>query len=255
MRCIKLFGVERAGVSFIKRLLEQNDQNVVVLEKELGRICDRPPKDVHSWSKNNPKLFTQDVNRLLLSLRRGEKLHPIIVIKNPYSWYKSIARYRSKRFINMEKEIKIYNEVYGFWAEFLSNSENETGIYGKGVVVRYESVLKDEEKFLKALFRFLNIPIQKELNITKELEYNYKFTEKMRAFYLSGGPYKIDTDMIDRITRLINWEVINGFYDYVPINPLTAYPFSVRDQISLGKLVHPEVTAILEKYLYKEDNK
>ena len=94
---IKMLGAERSGASFIGSTLHNNFlKKDIYLVTELGLPYDVPllgMGDIKSYPKTRYEPPTQKLMRFIRKITRGGvKLTPIVVTKNPYTWYYSIHR-------------------------------------------------------------------------------------------------------------------------------------------------------------------
>ena len=130
MKYFKVFGAERTGTMYLKAILDENIENINVFVNAFGSRHE-PPLDANgaaAWTARNKRIADKGATRLLLKVSQGWiKLNPIVIIKDPYTWYKSIKRWRIGKGIDMEGEYAMYNHVYKGCAHFIENIDK----YGK----------------------------------------------------------------------------------------------------------------------------
>ena len=235
---IKPFGVERSGANFAGELIKQNFNNrrVIVLNEALGNTYGAPilhKDDIKKWLKSCFKPTPQIV-RVCKGLYNGDiKLTPLIIIKNPYSWSRSIYRWRRTRYLDYEYEFDIYNVSYKIYHAIITYPE-EFDLYTKGFVFKYEDIIKNYSGWINIIASLLGINHNRKLKVP---EYNlaYKFTDKDKKYYLDGEPFGLSEIEINNITKLVNWELICNYYGYRPIDPRDYFDLSRQ---GLAKLTY-----------------
>jgi len=235
---IKLFGVERSGANFVAELVKQNfdKRRVIVLNNMLGKPYNAPilhTSDIKKWLKTCVKPTPQIVRICRDLCNKKITLIPIIITKNPYSWAKSIYRWRRTRYLNYEYEFDLYNVNHKIYHAIINHPE-EFELYDKGFIFKYEDIIKNYKLWINTVSNLLGINHNKKLNIP---EYNlaYKFTEKDRQYYLNGEPFGLSEVEINKITLLTNWSLITNCYNYKPIDPRDYYELSRQ---GLAKLTY-----------------
>ena len=226
---IQIFGIQRSGTTYTTNLIHMNGENVIVStdnkhgnSKDVDFIEDQLRKRL----ENNEVYKTNKIfrERLLCKIRDlfelDKKMHPLIIIKNPYSWYQFISRWRllHKNSFHMEVWYERYNKVYKSWKELLENPRKP---YGKGMIVGYENLLRSPSDFIYTLRNNFGVKLKDEIKITDRIaSINSKFesepkifTEERRQFYLQDGDFGLSKKLIKQITKLIDWELME-FYGY-----------------------------------------
>ena len=123
---VSIKGLERSGTGFIFELLEKN-----LLSTEMGQT-----------KKHNH--YASDVDSPI-----------VLCVKNPYSWWVSFRDFgQTGRLVENTRDynkpadcIKLWNSFYNSW---INNKH-------KVLILRYEDVLKDEEKEIKRVANFLRV--------------------------------------------------------------------------------------------------
>jgi len=240
MKYIKIFGAERSGVGFLAELLRRNAKNATIVTDGLG-IRYKPPltlSKIKQFLKDNKFYVNKDTARIIRVLeKKSGLLIPISVIKNPYSCYKSISRFRPGHSVNLDKEFDNYNELYKSCISMLFN--NTMDGYDLFTGICYENLINNENlmKILTHLSETYDIEFKEDIEIPVEIEPTYPFTDAKRSFYLSGSPYKLDTDTMNRITLAVDWDIAHKFFNYAPLDP--------REVYSLGKVDVKRLTAYM----------
>ena len=235
---IKPFGVERSGANFAAELIKQNfdPRHVMILNDALGATHAAPilqKADIKSWLKSSHRPTPQIV-RVCRELCDGRiKLIPLVIIKNPYSWSRSIYRWRRTRYLDYEYEFDLYNVSYKIYHALLTCPE-EFEFYTRGFAFKYEDIIRNKKHWIKAISSLLGVDHNKEFRAP---EYNlaYKFTEKDRKYYLEGEPFGLSEVEINRVTKLVDWELICGYYGYKALDPRDYFELSRQ---GLAKLTY-----------------
>ena len=255
MKYFKVFGAERTATLYLKALIDKNIKSTRVFINSFGSRHSAPmtSDQMKLWIVRNRRKASLATSRLLPKMnRRQVKICPIVIIKDPYVWYKSINRWRIGRGLNVPKEYKMYMGAYTSFMNLLVNTEMYGGFYDSGMHIRYEDLLQDPEKVLTIVCDFYNIPtknLRKELIIPKKIENSNEFTEKKKQMYLSMGPYKMPMELINQITLLIDWDIIGTYYGYYPMDPRDFTELSRGGMAQLASnMWKNEIIPILSKY-------
>jgi len=227
-RYIKVFSAERTGSVFTIELLNRNIIGASCLADEFGWRHGVPQnkEQIKIWSRDNPReSATPELVRLKKDIMGGTaKILPVILIKNPYTWYKSIYRYRRGTNLDLNKEYKQYNQTYKIYMKLLGSPQMlYDGVYGNGVVVKYEDIIQDPKKSLDYIGRMLKIKIEDEIIVPKKVEGSEPLTKWMKEFYLSEGPWKLAPSLLKSIENRVNWKLMAN-YGYKPVKPEKFYP-------------------------------
>jgi hypothetical protein len=255
MKYIKMFGTERSGLGFLAELLRLNARDITIVTDGLG-LRYKPPLalgGMKQFLRDNKFHIVKDTARIVRLLEnKKDDLIPIVVIKNPYTWYKSISRFRPGHSVNLDKEFQIYNELYKSCINKLH--DNKLSGYGLPIFIKYETLLDNSNlmDILKLISQLYDVKFKEDIEIPIEIEPTYPFTEFKRTFYLSGGPYKLDTGTMNRITLAVDWETIHSFFSYSPIDPRALYHLSRIDKKELTAYMEESgILKILKKYAPK----
>jgi hypothetical protein len=255
MKYFKVFGAERTATLYLKALIDENIKNTHVFINSFGSRHDPPmtSNQMKSWIVKNRRSTSRTAVRLLPKInRRQTKIYPIVIIKDPYIWYKSINRWRRGRGLDIQKEYKMYMDAYTSFMNLLVNTEMYGYFYGNGMYIRYEDLLRDPKKILTIVCNFYGIStinIRKKLVIPKKIENSNEFTEGKKQMYLSMGPYKMPMELINQITLLIDWDIIGTYYGYYPMDPRDFTELSRGGRAYLSSnMWKNEIIPILSKY-------
>ena len=228
---IHIFGIQRSGTTYTTNLIHMNTENVVVSTDNKHK----EPKDAdfieeslrkrlinNEVCRTNPVIHERLSNLIKDLFELNKKMHPLVVIKNPYSWYQSISRWRllRKDSFRMEVWYDRYNKLYKKCKKLLENPRKP---YGKGMVVRYEDLLRSPKNFIYTLRDDFGMKLKDKIKDSDRMaSVNSKFeseptvfTEERRRFYLQNGDFGLPKELINKITELIGWELMK-FYEYYP---------------------------------------
>jgi len=253
MICLKVYGIERAGAGYLMEMLKQNVTDVTFLFSEFGKHNEMPKTRLESklWMRKHKYIIqTNNIRILNRILNAQEKIYPLVIIKDPYSWSKSIWRYRSIKKIDYEKEYTYYNEFYEKHKELLTKANSlYDSLYAPGMFIRYEELIEKPFMVLARIRKFYKIERIGALKIPDVIKGSYKFNDNLKKYYLSTGPFKLSEININKITELVNWDVITNFYGYHPMNPLDYYDYSRQERVRLStEMRKTGITKILQKY-------
>jgi len=225
VKYLKIYGIQRASTTYIIDLMRQNSSNSVVWINQIGHKHDiaRDAKWVRNWfdeqlnklDKDTPG-YNETLNTIKDLFELGEKVHPLVVIKNPYSWYKSILRWATptyKRPFDIEQWYNTYNNLYRNWKELLENPHEP---FDSGRLVIYEEVLKNPVELLYYVRDNYGVELKDKITIPGKVRQSANFTEDRKRFYLQDGNFGLSNKLIKEITRLVDWELMK-FYNYKPL--------------------------------------
>lgn len=204
---VKVFGVPRTSTTFLESLLIRNLKvGSYVTHYGNKHLQAFTLEEMHEWAKERP-LITERFSHVL-----EDVIHPLIVIKNPYSWYQSIKRFRKGNF-KIGFDYRKYNESYREWKKLLDNPWKP---FGKGFVMRYEDTLRNAEAVLTNISKQTGIPMKgKVFTIPTKVSQSDEFTEERKKFYLSNGNFGLSNELIKQITKAVDWNLMK-FYGYEP---------------------------------------
>jgi len=218
MKYIKTFGKERTGTRYLRFMVEKNFQDVDVLAFTLGNKHGAPLsfEDMAIGKWHRPKVDVKRVSKICNDIiKNGYKIHPIILIKNPYSWYLSIKSVNPERFV-AKYSFNAYNKLYREYKDFDNNYKDP---FVKPIYVKYEDFIRDERKMLKYIAGVFDIKVNDDIKIINKYYGNSNtkaksFTENRRKFYLSDD-FGLDMKELKEITSLVDWDLMK-FYGYNP---------------------------------------
>ena len=213
---IKIFGMPRTGTTFLRALCFANFKNVRVFTNTFGWKHGQPlsTEEFEKWPERYQK-GSKEYERyrgIVSETKDGNKIKFIIVIKNPYSWYYSIRRYRRAHFdmAKLPEEYQIYSNRYRDYKDLYESVDNDT--YGAGCIVMYEDLIENPVSTLKDISREFDIELKsKSVTIPVKVEQSRLFNEKQRKFYLSGGNFKLTQYLVDIINGNVDWVILNFF--------------------------------------------
>lgn len=221
MRCIKVFGSEVSGTRFLISLLKLNVTGSRILDHEMGYSYGIPltVKEIQRWFKTE-KRPDQELVRMIRDISKG-KLHPcpIIIIKDPYLWYKNLYNYRGKKTFDFDREYEIYNSSYNIYKDLIENNlERYGGLYRKGLYIKYEDLLKDSPAEISKIATHCGL----RMNLNKDFIIPHHVNKREKEFYLAGRPWKLDEVKLVNIQTRVDWKLME-YYNYKPIDVGKAY--------------------------------
>jgi len=228
---IKVFGIERSGTLYAIELINKNLVGTLAFTEEFGDRHKMPLdlyiKTVKKWwlknRKQDRKLLTSGVVRLVPELAsHRNKIYPIVIIKNPYTWYKSIHRYRAQQFIDLDKEYKHFNKLYGVYKELIERKVLTNSIYGRGMAIRYEDLIRDPKFKLKQIAHLINTQSYDDVDVPNKVNGSDAFSKKLKEYYLSKGPWMLSASWLKQIEQRVDWKLMQT-YGYRPVKPEDFY--------------------------------
>jgi hypothetical protein len=221
MKCIKVFGVEASGTEFLIDLLRFNTDGATVFDHELGDSNGIPPnkQEIQQWFKTE-KRPNQTLIRIIKSMGTDQVgVYPIILIKNPYLWYKNLNNHRGKKGIKLDRDFIIYNSTYSIYKDLLEhNKERYNKVYEKGLYINYEKLLAQPKSEINRVAKCCDISI----NSDRGFKIPEHISAREKNFYLAGSPWKLDEFKLTDIQTRIDWNLMQ-YYGYYPIDVEEAY--------------------------------
>jgi hypothetical protein len=220
---VKIYGCKRTGSYFIQTLLEQNCTNITCFDSEFGTKHTPPLSDLSAFiseeSLRQAKMperirYFQEVYKYV---NENKGLDSVIIIKNPYSWYRSIKEYTNRKtdIFNeqiFEEEYTHYNYMYEKCYEFYLDPQKVGHWYGKVVIVKYEDLLRYPKRKTKAICKELGIPVNNRIIVPEKVPMSKLFTKEQKEFYL-GKSFGLSQDHIRAINKLVTPKVMK-LYNY-----------------------------------------
>lgn len=221
MKCVKIFGTEVSGTKFLIDLLRLNTSGARVLNHEMGYKHGIPLdiKEIQQWFKTE-KRPDQELVRMIRALGQN-KLHPypVIIIKNPYLWYKSMSNHRGKKNFNFDREFEIYNSSYNIYRDLIENNQERYGaLYAKGLYIKYEDVLRHPSSEISKISKHCGL----QMKLDKDFVIPEHINAREKRFYLEGPPWKINEIKLINVQTRVDWNLMK-YYGYDPINIVEAY--------------------------------
>jgi hypothetical protein len=202
---IKIYGVQRTGTNYLTALIEKNIK-VEVFTHDFGwKHGDVAwPSQYLVNTENKRSVERQEYLRKLISNKR---LIGIVLIKNPYTWIKSIERYAKKCWpheLTIEEYFNFYNQRYKGYLEFWNTPTTRWG-YKHFFPVIYENLLSDLAGEVRRIGKFCGIDVGSVEDVGR-VEQSQRFTEEMREFYLN--PVESES-----VSKFVDWKTM-GYYGY-----------------------------------------
>lgn len=241
---VKIFGKQKCGTSYVINTIKANFVNTVGFNNEFGHKHGPPlsVEEIDNWVYLDDwkyKIHGQNWE----SIRASNYIHPVIVIKNPYSWYWSAKKYywKNKKKLDFEFVYNNFNDTYRMYKEFAESNVPKSGfdrlkktwsdIYNRilfrkinistyfhpAYVVRYEDLITPpvKEQF-KKIADFFGLKMKDEFTNIKVASKGWDlFTEERRQFYLQTGNFGLSNGLIEKITNIVDWDLMK-FYGYYP---------------------------------------
>jgi hypothetical protein len=209
MHYVKIFGKQRTGTTYTIRLVRENFLDTAGFNNEFGHKHNTPlsPDKLEEFLKKHKKH-----RESWKDIKEGNYIHPLIIIKNPYSWYWSIKKWHAKKF-DFTTNYKIYNHLYTQYKDFY---ENGRPYFFKPYILRYEDLIKDPRAKMTEIAAYFEIEIRTDFINPTKVHQSAEFTEKRKKFYLENTTFDLNKKQIKAITAAIDWELMK-FYGYEPI--------------------------------------
>lgn len=221
MKYIKVFGIEASGTKFLIDLLKANTYSSTIFSHEIGSTHGIPLnlKEIQRWFKTE-KRPTQELIRFIKALSgKHNYIYPIIIIKNPYLWYKDMSNHRGKKNFDLNREFEIYNSTYNIYKDLIEyNTERYSGLYAKGLYIKYEDLLEHPSSEINKISTYCDVRMKLDKDFTVPKHIN----KRDRDFYLKGAPWKLDEIRLINIQRRVDWKLMQ-YYEYYPIDVVEAY--------------------------------
>ena len=241
---VKIFGKQKCGTSYAINIMTNNFVDTVGFNNQFGHKHSAPlsVEDINSWVHLDDHKYKKH-GQHLEDIKRGNYIHPVIIIKNPYSWYWSAKRYywRDKKKLDFEAVYNSFNSTYSMYKEFVESNIPKSGfarqkkiwfdIYNRilfrkkitstyfhpAYVVRYEDLItKPVKEQFKTIADFFGLKMKKEFTDIKVASKGWDpFTEERRQFYLQRGNFRLKTGLMQKITDIVDWDLMS-FYGYYP---------------------------------------
>jgi len=192
---VGIFGEMRVGTNYLDQLCRMNfvDNPVSTLTAE--KMVKHEIPDTLRWlTECNENVDIYDYENMI---------HPIVIIKNPYSWYQSMIKE------NVNKTPKeLYDRYNTFYEYFLHFSHD---YYRECMLVTYEKVLIDPRGVLEDIAMLIGGSLNKDILIPDKVPRSAVFTTDRKAFYLQDGNFGLDGDTIKMITDAVCWDVVHQY--------------------------------------------
>jgi len=183
MKHVRVYGGKRTGTNFLRELCIIN----LVDTKVYGGGFD--------WKHDVPKVHSR-------IKKNWSEIHPLIIIKNPYSWWLSIQNWPKKE-NDIHETVAGYNALYNRYKEFHLDKQK---VWATSGIVRYEDLLETTEEVLQGIADFIGTTLKDEFIIPNKVTDSDVFTKERKEFYLGGHSNETIADEID-------WDIM-GYYGY-----------------------------------------
>ena len=212
---IRIFGVQRSGTNYLESLIDQ----CTPLKVTAGNPDTNYWK--HSYSPEAEYLFPYDIH--------------LIVVKHPFKWLESLHRYNAdltlrsgeyeenvfnsealrqcaKHIIydsrgmptSLKGAAELYSTFYNRWYDF-SKQDNNRPTY----LIRYEDVIRNTTKFLKALQRRIGLSFIIKAGGPKNIDQSSGFPKERIREYLDMRHFSILSDeLLDYAKTCFDEELI-----------------------------------------------
>ena len=174
----KVMGIERTGTNYLNQLLMNRGFKTIVNQRE--------------WKHGVIKDYSKDI------------LY-IIIIKNPYTWFTSITKYKKIK----DTSLSTVNKLFGRYNLLYKNHLVSISTYENVILCRYEDLLVDLNGTTLSV-----IGVDGFEDIISVYQ-SKGFDVKTKPYYIKQIPI-YGKSIIDRVSSAVDWDVINQ-YDYFKI--------------------------------------
>ena len=213
MRHLKVFGMQRTGTTFAMETMNLNLLATTAHNNEFGHKHSKPltAEEMLLWAIfEADKMHRKDWEEI-----KERKLSPIIIIKNPYSWFRSIESWGKVAWApgySTEKAYSDWNKKYAWWKDLLENPRTP---FGKGVILKYEDLIRDVGSEMMRIASILQLEgVWDPITTPKQVDQSAPFTEERRMYYLdSSQHFGLFPQERKKITKLVDWDLMK-YYGY-----------------------------------------
>lgn len=207
----KQFGAERTGTNYIRQLMLENIKDVVIFENIWGWKHGEPftHQEIKDWYA---KEINDPIDRLGRIITPEDKVHPLVIVKNPYTWLNSIVDYRKResRSIDLAAEYKKFNTIYRAYKDIIEAGGND--IFSTGYAVQYENLLIDSEKEIHKIVNVFGLELKDYYIEPRHVKMSGLFDKVKKNFYLKG-PDRLNPKLAKIVNALVDWDLMS-FYGY-----------------------------------------
>ena len=199
MKTFKVYGIQRTGTNFLTSLIRKNikKSNVAVngFGWKHGYVLSRD--GIVNWKR------TKNVD-----IEIPNNIKPIIIIKNPYSWYNSIKRWRinCSGSFNFSEQYKRYNNLY-----FSHKNMYYSDLYSEPFFIKYEDLISNEEKEINNISKHFGVETTETFDIPKKVKLSDKFTEEKRKYYLRNDDFGMGKKKVKMINDILDWDMLKSY--------------------------------------------
>jgi hypothetical protein len=202
----RVTGKQRTGTNYIHTMINNNFKDLNFYIYKFGGKHALPPRR------------REFKNTALLNEIKRKKFICVLTIKNPYLWANSIGAWKPSYKLDKwfpKTQILEYNKFYHDYKILLENGCSEC-LFDDIVLVRYEDMLKDENKELELLSRKFSVKAENNLRKPDRVAFSKPFTEERRQYFLNQRPH-YGKRLIRKVNKYLNWDVMK-FYGYDKID-------------------------------------
>ena len=229
---IKIFGLERSGTNYIEWLLKSNFCDLLVFRHELG-WKHGDPKELFVRFLNQginpdevpnirtrltaPAFQNQEFAETTLRLVAQRRLYFVLMVKNPYSWYESLAKYQRFPLRPIRKDaIRRWSIQNRRWCDLHDQHHD------RSLIMRYEDLLRNLPGCLTHLQNTCSLERQTQIKdcqlriapdirlTTKDFDRTYflekKFLERYNRHNFENINRNLDPEMMKRFGYEFIWE-------------------------------------------------
>ena len=191
----QIYGAERTGTNLLKYFLPSSLSNEV------------------QWKHGHPLTNKDYVARA--GRRYGVVADAaIVMIKDPYSWYDSIQRWRARTTGNFNPYVEFtrFNLLYYAHIQLLEGADIYKPTFQEAHFIRYEDLLMQPDEEMEKV----GVKLEKGWVMPERLDQSGNSWDREREkMYRKGFPYGLSKDVIKLVTELTDWNVARYYgYDY-----------------------------------------
>ena len=211
MTQFKIFGMQRTGTTFTMETMNLNLEDSIVHNNEFGHKHSKPltQEEMLLWiifesDKTHRKEWDEIYDK--------KTLIPVVVIKNPYSWFNSIESWGKIAWApgySTKKAYSDWNRKYEWWKDLL---ENPRAPFCKGMMVHYEDLILDTPRMLRFLGSTFSVEVAHMIRTPQKVDQSAPFTKARRDYYL-GDDFGLTAYQRHLVTDLVDWDLM-GYYGY-----------------------------------------
>lgn len=228
---LMIYGLQRSGTNYTEALILENFKNVAFWNEHYPKSLPTH-KHFRLYDQKHlvPSLYYlneffypsfSDFDQHVSSLTKKEGLKYVIVVKDPYGWYKSYLRYahRTKEVNFLKKDANgqfmlEWNLFHKKWLDFAEEAPERVHI------VRYKDLLSNFEESLELMQQTLALtPKESTWYNPKSVGMSKRFSLQRKDYYTKGAyleeieplHFRVITEMIDpEVCSKLNFDLIKS---------------------------------------------